>query len=165
MKKLVSMLMLLLPMAVMAQNFGHVDLQAVMESMPEYIKASGELQAQATQYDNDLKAMRDEIERKTDEYDKNKSTMNSTMQQETEATLNELVQKYQQAYQDNQQALQKLQQEKLQPIQDKVFKAIENVGKNGNYIYIMSANSLPYISATLSTDVTEQVKTEINKLQ
>ena len=69
-----------------------------------------------------------------------------------------------QAYQDNQQALQKMQQEKLQPIQEKVLKAIENVGKNGNYVYIMQSNSQLYISSTLSTDVTELVKTEINKL-
>lgn len=165
MKKLVLMFILLVPAVTFAQKFGHVDLNAIMESMPEYIKASGELQALSKQYENDLKAMQDEIQRKSDEYEKNKSTMNATMQEETEASLNELFQKYQQAYQDNQQELQKAQQEKLQPIQTKIFQAVENVGKNGGYVYIMQANTLPYISSTLSTDVTEDVKAEINKLK
>lgn len=165
MKKLFLMLMLLIPAATFAQKFGHVDVQAIMESMPEFIKARGELEAQSKQFENDLKAMQDEIQRKSDEYDKTKSTMNATKQQETEANLQQLLQKYQQAYQDNQQELQKAQQEKIQPIQAKIFKAIENVGKNGGYVYIMQANSLPYISTTLSQDVTADVKAEINKLK
>lgn len=166
MKKLVSLLMLLLPMtAALAQNFGRVDIQAVMESMPEYIKAGGELQALAKQYENDLKTMQDEIQRKSDEYEKNKSTMNSTMQEETEAALNDLFQKYQQAYQDNQQALQKAQQEKMQPLYEKVTAAIEAVGKSGNYVFIVQTNSMLYTSETLTKDVTDAVKAELNKLQ
>ena len=51
----------------------------------------------------------------------------------------------------------------MAPIQQKVFQAVENVGKNGGYVYIMQAQSLPYISATLSKDVTADVKAEIQK--
>ena len=46
--------------------------------MPELIKVRGELEATAKQYENDLKAMQEELERKASEYDKNKSTMNET---------------------------------------------------------------------------------------
>ena len=160
------MLMLCAPMTVFAQKFGHVDAQQVMQSLPEFIKARGDLEAQSKQFENDLKAMQDEIQRQSDEYDRTKSTMNPSKQQETEATLNEMVQKYQQAYQDNQQALQKAQQEKMQPIITKVMTAIKNVGKNGGYVYIMDiAGGVPYISDTLSKDVTADVKAEINKLK
>lgn len=166
MKKLVLMLMLCAPMAVFAQKFGHVDAQAVMQSLPEFIKARGDLEAQSKQYENDLKAMQDEIQRKSDDYDRTKSTMNATKQQETEAELQQLVQKYQQALQDNQQAFQKAQQEKLQPIMNKIMTAIKNVGKAGGYVYIMDvAGGIPYISETLSTDVTADVKAELNKLK
>lgn len=166
MKKLVLMLMLCAPLTVFAQKFGHVDAQSVMQSLPEFIKARGELEAQQKQYENDLKAMQDEIQRKSDEYDKTKSTMNATKQQETEANLQQLFQKYQQAAQDNQQALQKAQQEKMQPIITKVMNAIKNVGKAGGYVYIMDVSAgIPYISDTLSKDVTDDVKTEMNKLK
>ena len=159
-------MMLCAPLTVFAQKFGHVDAQAVMQSLPEFIKARGEIEALAKQYENDMKAMQDEIQRKSDEYDKSKSTMNATQQQEVETNLQQMIQKFQQAYQDNQQALQKAQQEKMQPIMNKIMTAIKNVGKDGGYVYIMDISTgIPYISDTLSKDVTNDVKAEMNKLK
>ena len=63
MKKLLMMLMLLAPMAAFAQKFGHINAQEVMAQMPEFIKARGEVEAAAKQYDNDLKAMQEELQR------------------------------------------------------------------------------------------------------
>lgn len=166
MKKLVLMLMLCAPMAVFAQKFGHVDSQAVMQSLPEFIKARGDLEAQSKQYENDLKAMQDEIQRKSEEYDRTASTMNETKKQETEKEIQGMIEKYQQALQTNQQAFQKAQQEKLQPIMTKITTAIKNVGKAGGYVYIMDVTSgIPYISDTLSKDVTAEVKAELGKLK
>ena len=166
MKKLFVIMMLCAPLTVFAQKFGHVDAQAVMQSLPEFIKARGEIEALSKQYENDMKAMQDEIQRKSDEYDKNKSTMNATQQQEVETNLQQMIQKFQQAYQDNQQALQKAQQEKMQPIMNKIMTAIQNVGKEGGYVYIMDVSTgIPYISDTLSKDVTNDVKAEMNKLK
>lgn len=166
MKKLILMLAMFAPIAAIAQTpkFGHINAQEVMASMPEFIKARGEIEATAKQYENDLKAMQDELQRKADEYEKSKSTMNETKQKETETSLMELNQKIQQAYQDNSQALQKAQQEKISPITSKLVEAIKTVGKNGGYVYIMDVSAgIPYISDTLSKDVTEEVKTELNK--
>ena len=164
MKKLLMMLMLLAPMAAFAQKFGHINAQEVMSQMPEFIKARGEVEAAAKQYDNDLKAMQDELQRKVEEYDKTKSTMSETKQKETEQTLMGLQQKIQQAYQDNSQAMQKLQQEKISPITDRLLNAIKAVGKAGGYVYIMDVTSgVPYISETLSKDVTAEVKAELQK--
>lgn len=168
MKKLVLMLLLCAPLTLFAQNakFGHVDAQSIMQSLPEFIKARGELEALSKQYENDMKAMQDEIQKKSDEYDRTKSTMNETKRQETEASLQQLFQKYQQALQDNQQALQKAQQDKMQPIMNKIMTAIKNVGNNGGYVYIMDVSGgIPYISDTLSKDVTADVKAEMNKLK
>ena len=164
MKKLILMLMLFMPMATFAQKFGHVNAQEIMASMPEFIKARGEVEAQAKQYDNDLKALQDEFQRKAQEYDKNASTMNETKRKETEENLQQMYQKIQQAAQDNQQALAKLQQDKFGPITNKLVEAIKAVGRAGGYVYIMDTTSgIPYISETLSKDVTTEVKAELNK--
>ena len=70
--------------------------------------------------------------------------------------------KIRQSYQDNQQALQKAQQEKLSAISTKVLGAIKEVGDANGYVYIMETGSgIPYISTTLSTDVTAQVKAKL----
>ena len=73
-----------------------------------------------------------------------------------------MYQKIQQSYQDNQQALAKEQQEKMQAITTKVLDAIKAIGAAGNYVYIMDVTSgIPYISTTLSTDVTAEVKKKL----
>ena len=166
MKKIIMVLMLMAPMATFAQKFGHVDAQSIMQAMPEFIKARGDLEAQSKEYENDLKAMQDELQRKSETYDKTKSTMNATKQQETETELQQMFAKIQQASQDYQQQINKMQQEKLAPIMNKVTTAIQNVGKNGGYVYIMDASmGIPYISQTLSKDVTADVKAEIQKMK
>ena len=156
--------MLFAPMSMFAQKFGHLNSQQVMNDMPEFVKARGEIEATAKQYENDLKAMQDELQRKAEEYEKTKSTMNATKQKETEDELMKLNEKIRTAYNDNSQALQKAQQEKMQPITAKLVNAIQAVGKAGNYVYIMDITSgIPYISQTLSEDVTSKVKAELAK--
>lgn len=166
MKKIIIMLMALLPMAAMAQNakFGHIDTQSIMQQMPEFIKARGELEAEQKQYENELQEMQKELQAKAEKYEKEKATMNATMQQSTEQSLQEMYTKIQQAYQDNQQKIQKASQEKLQPISTKLQNAIKAVGKAGNYVYIMDISAgIPYISETLSKDISSDVKAELNK--
>ena len=133
MKKLVLMLMLLAPMTMMAQKFGKVNTQTIMQALPDVAKANGELEALQKQKDNELKAMQDELNRKLDEYQKGQSTMNATAKQQKETELQGLNQKIQQAYQDGQQELQKKSNELMQPIVAKVRAAIDDVGKAGNY--------------------------------
>ena len=99
-----------------------------------------------------------------EDYEKNKSTMNETKKKETEESLQQMYQKIQQTAQDNQQALGKLQQDKIGPITNKLVEAIKAVGKTGGYVYIMDVTSgVPYISETLSKDVTAEVKAELQK--
>ena len=52
MKKLILMLMLCMPLATFAQKFGHVNAQDIMQSMPEFIKARGEVEFILDDYDN-----------------------------------------------------------------------------------------------------------------
>ena len=57
-------------------------------------------------------------------------------------------------------------QSTMQPIISKLQNAIKSVGKAGGYVYIMDVSSgIPYISDSLSKDVTAEVKAEMNKLK
>lgn len=168
MKKIFLMLLAFMPMAMMAQTekFGHIDTQSIMQSMPEFIKARGELEAEQKQYENELQAMQKELQTKAEAYEKDKATMNATTQQTTEQSLQEMYQKIQQAYADNQQKMQKSSQEKMMPISTKIQNAIKAVGKAGGYVYIMDVSAgIPYISETLSKDVSADVKAELNKMK
>ena len=142
-------------------KFGHVNTQEIMQALPDVTKAQNELKALAEQYDADLKSMQDELQKKADAFDKEQATLPENIKQRRQQELQDMYQKIQQSYQDNQQALAKAQQDKMQPIQQKVMEAITAVGKEGGYIYIMEIGSALYISSTLSTDVTAQVKTKL----
>ena len=160
MKKLVLMLMLLAPMTMMAQKFGKVNTQTIMQALPDVAKANGELEALQKQKDNELKAMQEEFQRKADEYQKGASTMNATAKQQKETELQGLQQKIQQAYQDGQQELQKKSNELMQPIVGKVRAAIDAVGKAGNYTYIFEEGAAIYAGSNV-LDVTKEVQSKI----
>ena len=160
MKKLVLMLMLLAPMTMMAQKFGKVNTQTIMQALPDVAKANGELEALQKQKDNELKAMQEEFQRKADEYQKGASTMNATAKQQKETELRGLQQKIQQAYQDGQQEVQKKSNELMQPIVTKVRTAIDAVGKAGNYTYIFEEGAAIYAGPNV-VDVTKEVQAKI----
>ena len=165
MKKIIIMMMLLAPLATFAQKFGHVDTQSIIQSLPEFSRANGEIEAIGKQYENELKASQDELQRLADDYEKKKSSMNATQQQEQEAKLQEMYNRISQQAQQNQQDFQKAQQEKLQPIFTKVRQAIETVGKSGGYVYVMEVGSVLYINETLSKDLTSEVKAQLAKMK
>jgi outer membrane protein len=162
MKKLLFMLMMLAPMAAFAQKFGHVNSQEIIQAMPEFTKARTDIEALAKQYDADLKSMQEEIQKKAEALEKEQATLPANIKQRREQELQEMYQKYQQSAQDNQQALANEQSEKMQAITTKVLDAIKSVGQTDGYVYIMDiAGGIPYISTTLSTDVTAKVKTKL----
>ena len=162
MKKLLLMLLMCAPVAAFAQKFGHVNAQEIIQVMPEYTKAKTEIDALQKQYEDDLKGMQDELQKKSQSYEKEQATLPENIKQRREQELQEMYQKIQQSYQDNQQALARASQEKMMAIQTKVTDAIKQVGQAGGYVYIMDiASGVPYISSTLSTDVTSEVKAKL----
>ena len=145
-----------------AQKFGHVNTQEIMQAMPEFAKARTDIEALTKQYEADLKSMQDELQKKAEAFEKEESTLPENIKTRRQQELQDMYQKIQQSYQDNQQALAKEQQDRLQAISTKILEAIKQVGTAGNYVYIMDVTSgIPYISTTLSTDVTAEVKKKL----
>jgi outer membrane protein len=162
MKKILFVLMMLAPIATFAQKFGHVNSQEIIQAMPEFNTAKGEIEKLTQQYEADLKSMQEELQKKGEAFEKEQATLPENIKTRREQELNDLYQRIQQTYQDNQQALAKAQQEKMAAITSKVIDAIKTVGQEGGYVYIMETGAgIPYISTTLSTDVTAQVKTKL----
>ncbi len=164
MKKIILMALMMAPVAVFAQQkFGHLNAQDVLQAMPEYSIANGEIEAKAKEFQGEMQEMQNEFQRKAEDYEKAKDTMPQTKQQETEQELQDLYVKIQEANQDYQQQLQNLQQEKTAPLYTKLMNAITTVGKTGGYLYIMDVNTVLYINDSISEDVTAKVKAELKK--
>ena len=161
-KKLIAILFLMAPLAIFAQKFGHLNSADIMQVMPEYKAAQTEIQNLEKQYTNELQMMESELSKKSEAYEKEKATLPANIAQRREAELQELYTRMQQYYQQSQQELAQASQEKMNVLVEKITKAIKEVGVAGGYLYIFDTSSgIPYISETLSTDVTETVKAKL----
>ena len=162
MKKMILALLVALPLSAFAQKFGHFNSGEVIQAMPEYTAAQSEIAAQSKQYEDELKRMQDELRTKADDYQKNEATMVDVVKQRRMQELQDLNQRLEQYYQTSQQEISKLQSTKLAEISDKVSAAVKEIGVSGGYVYIMDVTAgIPFISETLSTDVTAQVKAKL----
>ena len=130
--------------------------------MPEFTTARTDIEKLTQQYEADLKSMQDELQKKAETFEKEEATLPENIKTRRNQELQDLYQRIQQTYQDNQQALAKAQQEKMQAITAKVLDAIKAVGQEGGYVYVMDMSAgIPYISTTLSSDVTAQGKAKL----
>lgn len=162
MKKAIILVLLLMPLSIMAQKFGHFNSSEVVQLMPEYKAAQSELQKLQSQYESDLKSMQEELERKAKAYESAYDSLPQNIRQRREQELTELQQRIQTTYSDNQQDLQKVSNERMQTISETLLTAVKSIGDAGGYLYIVDTTAgIPYISTTLSTDLTAEIKSKL----
>lgn len=164
MKKIIIMAMMaIMPFGVFAQKFGHLNSADIIPLMSEYKSAQTELEELQKQYREELNYMETEYNKKLDVYDKNRETFSDEIRQRREQELIESQQKMQQYYQDCQMNLEQKSNELMNGINTKLQKAIQSVGEDGAYICIfdISGGLIPFVSSTLTTDVTEAIKAKL----
>lgn len=163
MKKFLIAILMMAPLSLCAQKFAHFNTADIIPNMKEYTTAMGELEAMQKQYADDIKLMQDELQKKSEEYQKEQANLLDNVRQRREQELNDLYTRLQQSYQDNQAALQKAETEKMNVIREKVLAVVKKVGEAGGYVYIVDTSSgvIPFINSTLSTDITDQLKKEL----
>lgn len=162
-KTIIVALMALLPLGAFAQKFGHINSSDIIPLMTEYKTAQTELQTLQKQYEEELDYMNTEYSKKVEDYDKNHETLPENIRTRREQEIMESQQKMQQYYQDCQVNLEKKSQELMGDINSKLLKAIQTVGEEGAYVCIfdISGGVVPFVSSTLTTDVTEAVKAKL----
>ena len=163
MKKFLVLVLLLAPVCAFAQKFGNIDSGNIIQMMPEYTQAQSDLETLQKQYEDELNYLREEFNKKNEDYQSQMETLPDNIKQRREQELQDLYEKIQTFYQDSQVNLQRVSQEKMTEITEKVLKAIQSVGDEGGFVCIFDTSDgiVPYISRTATTDVTEQVKAKL----
>lgn len=165
-KKILTLVLLIAPLSLCAQKFGHFNYSQVMQAMPEVKKAQSELESTAKLYQEELSGMQRELQTKYQKYqaevnDKTPENIRTRREQE----LQEMQQRLQQAAADNDSSFADLRTKKMQPIVQKVMDAVQAVAKEGNYVYIIDGNAAQsagvFINETLSEDVTKKVMAKL----
>ena len=160
MKKLFFMLALVLPVAVSAQKFGHVNTQELFSQMPEVNVVRLQMDTVQSQYESQLAMMQEELQKKAQDYQSQEATMAAAVKQIRQQELQEMQQRIQLFYQTAEQDIQRKQQELLAPIHEKMSKAIQTVGEKEGYTYIFDSSAMVYI-AEGALDALPAVKKEL----
>ena len=162
-KKIALILLLIAPMSVFAQKFGHIKTQEILVAMPDYIKAQTDIQTMQKQYEDEMKRAQEEFNKKFTAYQEEQANLPKNIQERRQKELQELSQKGMQMQQDAQQELERSWMTMLEPIAKKIEDAIKAVGQDGGYVYIfdLNATQIPFVNETLSTDVTGAVKAKL----
>ena len=162
-KKIALILMLILPMSVFAQKFGHIRSQEILIVMPEYTKAQADIQTMQKQYEDDMKRVEQEFQKKFTAFQEEQANLPKNILERRQKELQELNERGMQMQQDAQQQLQQSWMQMLEPIAKKIDDAIKAVGQEGGYVFIfdLNATQIPFINETYATDVTSAVKAKL----
>ena len=162
-KKIALILLLIAPMSLFAQKFGHIKSQEILTAMPEYTKAQTDIQTMQQQYENEMKVAQEDFQKKFTAFQQEQANLPKNILERRQNELQQLNERAMQMAQDAQRELEKSWMEMLEPIAKKIDDAIKAVGQEGGYVYIFYLNStqIPYVSETLSTDVTSIVKSKL----
>ena len=160
MKKILFAILMMAPLSLFAQKFAHFNSADIIPNMKEYVAAQTEIETLGKQYKEDLDRMQAELQKKSEEFQKEEANLLDNMKQRRQQELQDLYNRILQTNQDNQQSLEKVQAEKLQAIQQLVMEAIKKVGEAGGYIYIVDTSNglIPFVNPAMSTDVSAEIK-------
>ncbi|MBR5849977.1 MAG: OmpH family outer membrane protein [Alistipes sp.] len=147
--------------AISAQNYIVVNSEKVFKSISAYNNAITELDKLATQYQEFIDSKYQQVEQLYNTYQSEKANLNAAARQAFE---NEILQKEQQANEDQERlfgedgALMKKRIELIQPIQERVFQAIERYAKQvGADVVIDSSNNPTLLYNSTAVERTKEV--------
>ena len=162
-KKIALILLLIAPMSVFAQKFGHFNAQEILAVMPETQKAQTDIETLRKQYEDDIKRTEDEVNKKFTAYQQEQANLPKNIQERRQKELQDLAEKGMQYQRDAQQELERSWMEMLEPIYKKLNDAVKAVGDEGGYVYLfdISTTQIPYVNETLSTNVSAAIKAKL----
>ena len=122
-------------------KFAHIDIQKLVATLPDKVKADKALQDEANKLQSQLKIMSEELDKKYSEYMSQKDSLPDLVRSIKEKEIQDQNQRIQNYNQLAQQSLGQKEQELLKPIIEKVQKAIDEVGAENGFIYIFDVSS------------------------
>ncbi len=163
--KLSAVLLLVVAAAtVKAQTlkFGHIDMQALIQVMPERASAETAFNNFQTELEDVLGDMQKELQTKMSEFEKLGDAASEIKKNAKVTEIQDLQQRIQNYQVTAQQQLQQKQSELLQPVFDKAEKAIEEVAKEKGLIYVFDIGTKVVLySSNQSIDLLPLVKAKL----
>ena len=162
---LVAFLTLGMSGVVNAQKVGHVIYERVIANMPETRALQAELAKITKTYKDDIDGMKKKLQDKVKKYTAEQAQLtedtNKQRVEEVQADNSRIQQAEQAAYQD----IQEKQNNKLVPIVDKARKAINEVAKEKQILYVLDASAGRGLLVSDGEDLYDAVKEKLGLLE
>lgn len=154
--KFFALVMVLFSTGLMAQSykFGHINMQELVALMPERDSAMVKLENFGKELEETIQGMQQEFNAKYQTYNQKSATWTAAILEAKTKELQEMRARLEQFNESAQQDFANMQQQLLAPIIQKANETVENLGKEGGFIYIfdLSAGNIMFKSAE-SVDV------------
>jgi len=160
MKRLLTTLLVLLPMMVMAQvQFGYLSYNEVLKQMPEYLTGQQQLIELKAKYDAEATRGEEEFQRKFSEFLQGQKEFPQNILVKRQAELQDLMDKAVKFREECQTLLAQAEQDMLRDLTKKLDDAIQEVGMTSGLAAILNTDDhkAPFVNPALSVDVTPLV--------
>lgn len=165
-KKLLIFFIALALIAAVAQDvkIAYINAQEVFAAMPELSNIETQLTQKQEQINKNGQALIDEFNKKAEEFEASSSTATETVIQDQQKQLQSIQERYQLFLQNSQQEMNQLQQQLIEPINQKIADAIKSVGDTNNYTFVFDVSTMqsPIVYVNPSAiNITQEVKTKL----
>jgi len=144
-------------------KFGHVNGNELVQALPEFDSARVKLEKTRQELENTLEIMTVQLNNMNDAYAKDSKNWTDLVRQTKEQEMIDLNKRIGDFRDKAQTDLQDQQVTLFKPIQEKVDKAIKEVGKENGFLYVFDVGSgvLLYFDETKSTNIMPLAKAKL----
>ncbi len=140
---------------------GHINRDEIITAMPDYDTAMQKYTAFGQELTNALELMQVELNNKYDQYLKESRTLSEIVRANKEQELADMQTRISNFQQQAQVQMQEKQAELMDPIIEKATNAINEVAKEGGFVYVYEIRTLVYVDTKKSTDIGPMVKEKL----
>ena len=163
-KKLIILFFAIVPLALVAQEskIAFVNSQELFGSMPELSSIETQMNTKQEQVKKNAAALETEYNNKMEEFKNSTDEVTEALLMDRQKQIQQIEERYQAFMQNSQKEVQDLQQKLLAPVQEKLQKAIKDVGEEKGYTFILdiASGSIAYHSPT-AIDANPLVKAKL----
>ncbi len=152
-----------------AQRIGYIDMEYILENVPEYIESQQKINAKALEWQNNIESKEKEIELLKTELLNEKALLTKDLieDKEEDILIKEMdLKKLQAAYFGTNGDLYFLRKQLVKPVQDLVYNAVQDIAKKRRYDFIFDKSSdLIMLYSNNSFDVSDLVIKSITRIK
>ena len=163
-KKLIILFFAIAPLALVAQesNIAYINSQKLFGQMPELSSIETQLNTKQEQVKKNAAALEAEYNNKMQEFQNSTDEVTESIIMDRQKQIQQIEERYQSFMENSQKEIQDLQQRLIAPVQEKLQKAIQSVGEEKGFTFILdlASGSVAYHSPT-ATDANPLVKAKL----